>query len=87
MMPLGLLSVGEAGEIVEIRAPKAPVQGGCCGNNARSECRIEDMGIRVGRTVEMLNNAGGPVLLKVGEARVAVDRSLAMKIMIKEAGR
>lgn len=87
MMPLGLLSVGEAGEIVEIRAPKAAAAKGCCGDNARCECRIEDMGIRVGRTVEMLNNGGSPVLLKVGEARVAVDRSLAMKIMIKEAVR
>lgn len=84
MMPLGLLSVGQVGEILEIRAPKIPEN--CTGSGAqlRSEYRIEDLGIRIGRTVEMLNNGGGAILLKVGESRIAVDRSLAMKIMIKE---
>lgn len=84
MMPLGLLSVGQLGEILEIRAPKIPEN--CTGSGAqlRSEYRIEDLGIRVGRTVEMLNNGGGAILLKVGESRIAVDRGLAMKIMIKE---
>lgn len=83
MMPLGLLGAGETGEVIEIRGAKA-----AGGDDAvRCECRIEDLGIRVGRTVEMLNNGGGPILLKVGESRLAVDRSLAMKIMIKEVAR
>jgi ferrous iron transport protein A len=86
MMPLGLLAAGGAGEIVEIRMPKVP-NGGSPGDLGRSGSRIEDMGIRVGGTVEMLNNTGSPVLLKVGGARVAVDRGLAMKIMIREVGR
>jgi ferrous iron transport protein A len=79
MMPLGLLGAGETGEIVAVRTSKAAQVGG-----GKSESRIEDIGLRVGCTVEMLNNAGTPVLLKVGESRVAVDRTLAMKIMIKE---
>jgi len=87
MMPLGLLAAGEAGEVIEIRMPKGAGQGAGAGETARSECRIEELGIRVGRTVEMLNNSGSPVLLKVGESRVAIDRALAMKVMIKEAGR
>jgi ferrous iron transport protein A len=45
------------------------------------------MGLRIGKTVEMLTNAGGPVLLKVDESRIAVDRGLAMKIMVREVGR
>jgi ferrous iron transport protein A len=84
MMPLALLSAGQSGEIIAIRAPKVP---SCTGENARCDCRVEDLGLRVGSTVEMLNNASGPVLLKVGEARIAIDRGLAMKIMIKEVGR
>jgi len=84
MMPLGLLGAGETGEIIEIRPVRGAGSGGGTGDLGRSECRIEDLGIRVGRTVEMLNNSGGAVLLKVGESRVAVDRTLAMKIMIKE---
>lgn len=80
MMPLGLLSTGGAGEIVEIRGSKLSDRNT---ESGRSEIRIEDMGIRVGGTVEMLNN-GSPVLLKVGESRVAIDRGLAMKIMVRE---
>jgi ferrous iron transport protein A len=45
------------------------------------------MGLRVGKTVEMLNNAGGPVLLRVDESRIAIARGLAMKIMVREVGR
>jgi len=79
MMPLGLLGPGEQGEIITIRSHKASCCGGC-----RTECRTEDMGLRVGKTVEMLNNGGrGPLLLKVDESRIAVDRGLAMKIMVR----
>ena len=87
MMPLGLLGVGESGEIVEIRISKLPALGACSGERARCDCRVEDLGIRVGRTVEMLNNGAGPILLKVGESRLALDRGLAMKILVKEVGR
>ncbi len=42
------------------------------------------MGIRPGKTVEMLNNEGGGALLvKVDEARIAVARAMAMKIMVR----
>ncbi len=86
MMPLGLLSTGETGEVVQIRVPAPPAAQGA-GAGGRSDTRIEELGIRVGRTVQMLNNAGNLVLLKVDEARVAIDRSLAMRVMIKESGR
>lgn len=79
MMPLGLLSPGEQGEITAVRFRTSEDCSGC-----RSECRSEDMGLRVGKSVEMLNNGGsGPLLLKVDEARIAVDRGLAMKIMVR----
>jgi ferrous iron transport protein A len=81
MMPLGLLSTGGKAEIVTIRESGASDCGRSC------DCRVEDMGLRVGKTVEMLNNAGGPVLLRVDESRIAIARGLAMKIMVREVGK
>ncbi len=87
MMPLGLLCPGEHGEILAIRINQVPSSGQCCAEREKCDCRVEDMGLRVGKTVEMLTNGGGPVLLKVDESRIAVDRGLAMKIMVREVGR
>jgi ferrous iron transport protein A len=47
------------------------------------DARAEDMGLRVGKSVQMLRNGGGPVLVKVDEARLAVDRGIAMKIRVR----
>lgn len=84
MMPLGLLSPGEAGEIVSVKIHQAKKEccGQCSGERHRSDNRIEELGLRIGKTVSMLNN-GAPILLKIDEARIAVDRGLAMKIMVR----
>jgi ferrous iron transport protein A len=82
MMPLGLLGPGEQGEIIALGSHSHKVS--CCGKCGGEQGRTEDMGLRIGKMVEMLNNGGGgPILLKVDESRIAVDRNLAMKIMIK----
>jgi ferrous iron transport protein A len=53
-------------------------------HGAASTVRVEDMGIRPGKTVEMLSNEGGRALLvKVDESRIAVGRAVAMKIMVR----
>ncbi len=105
MIPLGLLSPGENGEIVEIRlstnrstgpcccGPKVdelrtepaakPDERQCCKDKLKSEVRVEDMGFRIGKKVEILNNGGGPVLVRVDESRIAVARGIAMKIMVR----
>ena len=85
-IPLGLLSTGDQGEIIAIRLNKIPSAGQCCTDREKCDCRVEDMGLRIGKTVEMLNNGGGSgaILLKVDESRIAIDRGLAMKIMVKE---
>jgi ferrous iron transport protein A len=75
MMPLGLLGEGEFGEIVAV----AGAAGGTCAS------RAEDMGLRVGKRVLMLTNGAGPVLVKVDESRIAVDRGVAMKIKVRTA--
>lgn len=76
MMPLGLLGDGEAGEIVAVAAG---VEKGACAS------RAEDMGLRVGKRVVMLANGAGPVLVKVDESRIALDRGVAMKIKVRTA--
>jgi len=80
MSPLGLLSAGEKAEVVEIK-----IQKGCCKAAGKNQaCHAEDMGLRAGKVIEMLNNrGGGPILLKVDESRIAISRGMAMKIMVK----
>jgi ferrous iron transport protein A len=73
MVPLGLLGTGEVGEIVAV----AGAAGGAVA------LRAEEMGLRVGRRVEMLANGAGPVLVKVDESRIALDRGVAMKIRVR----
>lgn len=75
MLPLGLLSEGEAAEIVAVPGANADA----CAS------RAEAMGLRIGRRVVMLNNGAGPVLVKVDESRIAVDRGVAMKIKVRSA--
>ena len=80
MMPLGLLGPGEQGEIVAMRSHN---KASCCGGCGGEHGRVEDMGLRIGKLVEMLTNGGGPVLVRVDESRIAVDRGMAMKIMVR----
>lgn len=86
MMPLGLLNEGEKAEVMEVR------EGLACGHHShrhdRSDhvCRMEDMGLRTGKVVEMLNNEGrGAMLIKIDESRIAIGRGMAMKIMVKKS--
>ena len=76
MVPLGLLSDGEAGEIVGVKGDHAAVE---------AAARAEDMGLRVGKRIEMLANGGGRVLVRVDESRIAVARGMAMKIVVRRA--
>jgi ferrous iron transport protein A len=83
MLPLGLLSTGDKAEVVEFSW-----HGGRCHSaekeNRQSDLRIEDLGVRSGKVIEMLNNEGrGPLLIKLDESRIAIGRGIAMKIMVK----
>ena len=93
MFPMGLLANGERAEVVN----GIPALGHCNGIHCSScrdkgregaAVRLEDMGIRPGKEVEMLNNGGGGALLvKVDDSRIAVGRGMAMKIMVRRQGR
>lgn len=86
-MPLGLLSTGETAEVMEVRG--IPETSPCCAGNKGEQacsqtCRVEDMGLRTGKTVQMLNNEGrGALLVRVDETRIAIGRGMAMKIMVR----
>ncbi len=93
-MPLELLTPGERGEITEIRHC-----GGCggeCHSHAHHKhdghghqhgkataTRAEEMGLRVGKQVEVLKNDGNLLLLLVDESRIAIDRRMARSIKVK----
>jgi ferrous iron transport protein A len=81
MSPLGLLTSGERAEVIEIKT----VQSNCCGTGKNQLCRVEDMGIRTGKEIEVLNNEGrGAMLIKIDESRIAIARGMAMRIMVKK---
>ena len=70
VMPLGLLAGGEGAEIVGL-------------GGGALDARAEDMGLRAGKRIQVLANAGGPVLVKVDETRIALARGLAMRITVR----
>jgi len=86
MIPLGLLAVGEKAEVAETRVEELVSSCSKCKCD-RSGCvsRIEDMGLRAGKTIEILNNhrGQGVLLVKVDESRIAMNRGMAMKIMVR----
>jgi ferrous iron transport protein A len=86
-MPLGILSAGERAEVTEIRGVLPAVSCGsenCAAQSCARTCRIEEMGLRAGKLVEMLNNDGrGALLVKIDETRIAIGRGMAMKVMVR----
>jgi ferrous iron transport protein A len=90
MMPLGLLGKGEKAEVIEMKSSRKKEGGAdCCPvSHVRDRdnwCgRMENLGLREGRVVEMLNNEGrGAMLIKVDDSRIAIGRGMAMKIMVR----
>jgi ferrous iron transport protein A len=74
MVPLGLLAEGEGGEIVSY-AGRDP---------AGADGRAEDMGLRVGSRVQVLRSGPGPLLVRVDQSRIALDRGIAMRIRVRK---
>ncbi len=89
-MPLGLLGSGDRAEIVCIQGGGRRGHGHGMGHGGfcpGEESRMEQMGIRVGKKVHVLNNEGrGLLLIKVDESRIAMSRGMAMKILVERRG-
>ena len=69
-MPLGMSSVGDVNIIKKI--------------SGRDEVRqhLAEMGFVVGAEVTVVSELGGNLILNVKESRVALDKTMAMRIMV-----
>ncbi len=70
MMPLSLANVGETNIIKKI------------GGKPEVKKHLENLGFVVGGAVQIVSTLGGNVIVNVKEARVAISREMAQKIMI-----
>ncbi len=70
MMPLSLANVGEDNIIKKI------------GGNPEVKKHLENLGFVVGGNVRIINTLGGNVIVNVKEARIAISKEMAQKIMI-----
>ena len=70
MMPLGMVSVGHTSCIRKI--------------TGRDEVRqhLAELGFVVGESVTVVSVLGGSMILSVKDSRVAIDRTMAMRIMV-----
>ncbi len=70
MMPLGMANVGDAGMIQKI--------------TGRDDVRqhLAELGFVIGETVTVVSELGGNMILSVKDSRVALDKTMAMRIMI-----
>lgn len=70
MMPLSLADTGEKNIIRKI------------GGSPEVKKHLENLGFVVGGEVTVINRLGGNVIVNVKEARIAISREMALKIMI-----
>lgn len=70
-LPLAFLSEGEEGEIADVRGGRGMIQ------------RLSDMGFTPSTKIRVLkSNPAGPMLVDVRDARIALGRGVAMKIIV-----
>ncbi len=70
MMPLTMADTGAENIIKKI------------GGNPETRKFLENLGFVAGASVTVINEIGGNLIVNVKESRVAVNREMAMKIMI-----
>ena len=70
MMPLTLANIGEENMIKKI------------GGKPEVRQHLKNLGFVVGGNVTVITTLGGNVIVNVKEARVAISREMAMKIMV-----
>ncbi|MDD7411716.1 MAG: FeoA family protein [bacterium] len=70
MMPLGMASVGDVNIIKKI--------------NGRDDVRqhLAELGFVVGAEVTVVSELGGNLILNVKESRIALDKTMTMRIMV-----
>ena len=69
LVPLGFVSEGKKVRIVSING------------GSRIRNRINEMGLREGIDITIIQNTIGPVIIAIGQARFALGRGISMKIL------
>ena len=70
MIPLNMVPVGETNRIQKITGRDEVRQ------------RLAELGFVVGETVTLVSHMGGNMILSVKDSRVAIDSTMAMRIMV-----
>ena len=70
MMPLAMASVGDVNIIRKITGRDEVRQ------------RLAELGFVVGEPITVVSELGGNLILSVKESRVALDKTMAMRIMV-----
>ena len=70
MMPLGMVGVGDVNIIKKI--------------TGRDDVRqhLAELGFVVGEEVRVVNEMGGNLILSIKDSRIALDKTMAMRIMV-----
>ena len=70
MMPLTLARIGEENIIKKV------------GGSAEVKKHLEDLGFIPGGTVTVISTLGGNIIVNIKESRIAINREMALKIMV-----
>ncbi|MBQ8509797.1 MAG: ferrous iron transport protein A [Clostridia bacterium] len=70
MMPLTIAAVGETNVVKKV------------GGSPEVKKHLENLGFVAGSDVVVVNELAGNIIVKIKEARVAISREMAMKIMV-----
>jgi ferrous iron transport protein A len=81
MSPLALLQEGETAEIVSLAGRFGTAFRGC-----RRIEHLNGLGFRPGKQVEMVRNrGGGPLVVRIEEACIALGRGIALNIHVRRS--
>ncbi|ACK41832.1 MULTISPECIES: FeoA family protein [Dictyoglomus] len=69
MMALSFVKEGQEVKVIAIRGGKGAVQ------------RLAEMGILPGVRIKVISNSGGPIVIALGNSRIALGKGLASKII------
>ncbi|MEW6572722.1 MAG: FeoA family protein [Bacillota bacterium] len=76
LLPLGMLLPGEEGVIRDV------------GERRSLHCRLTALGLLPGQRIRVVQNQFcGPLIVAVGDGRLALGRGLAHKILVERVGR
>ena len=70
MMPLVLADIGEDNTIKKV------------GGSPEVKKHLEDLGFVVGGNIKIISKLGGNYIVNVKEARIAISKEMAQKIMV-----